>query len=33
MKMRTVDRREKAQLDLFDEIIVDNFAGGGGEST
>lgn len=31
--MRTVDRREKAQLDLFDEIIVDNFAGGGGAST
>ena len=31
--MRTADRREKAQLDLFDEIIVDNFAGGGGAST
>lgn len=31
--MRTVDRREKAQLDLFDEIVVDNFAGGGGAST
>lgn len=31
--MRTVDRREKAQLDLFDEIIVDNFAGGGGAGT
>lgn len=31
--MRTVDRRAKAQLDLFDEIIVDNFAGGGGAST
>lgn len=31
--MRTVDRRGKAQLDLFDEIIVDNFAGGGGAST
>ena len=31
--MRTVDRRENAQLDLFDEIIVDNFAGGGGAST
>ena len=27
--MRTADRRAKAQLDLFDEIIVDNFAGGG----
>ena len=33
MKMRTADRRAKAQLDLFDEIIVDNFAGGGGAST
>ena len=31
--MRTADRRAKAQLDLFDEIIVDNFAGGGGAST
>lgn len=25
--------RAKAQIDLFDEIIVDNFAGGGGAST
>ena len=25
--------RAKAQIDLFDEIIVDNFAGGGGTST
>lgn len=25
--------RENAQIDLFDEIIVDNFAGGGGAST
>lgn len=31
--MRTADRRAKAQLGLFDEIIVDNFAGGGGAST
>lgn len=27
------DKRERAQLDMFDEIIVDNFAGGGGAST
>ena len=27
------DKRGRAQLDMFDEIIVDNFAGGGGAST
>nr|WP_297274768.1 DNA cytosine methyltransferase [uncultured Agathobaculum sp.] len=27
------NNRAKAQIDLFDEIIVDNFAGGGGAST
>nr|WP_300187503.1 DNA cytosine methyltransferase [uncultured Agathobaculum sp.] len=27
------NNRAKAQVDLFDEIIVDNFAGGGGAST
>lgn len=32
MKDRLHNRRN-AQLDLFDEIIVDNFAGGGGAST
>ena len=26
-------KKQKAQIDLFDEIIVDNFAGGGGAST
>ncbi len=27
------DKRGRAQLDMFDEIMVDNFAGGGGAST
>ena len=31
--MRASSKQTKAQLDLFDEIIVDNFAGGGGAST
>ena len=26
-------KRQKSQISLFDEIIVDNFAGGGGAST
>lgn len=31
--MRSAGKQARAQLDLFDEIIVDNFAGGGGAST
>ena len=31
--MRSAGKQAKAQLDLFDEIIADNFAGGGGAST